>query len=139
MNNDILIPAVHQRPVFKIKDSSYYQSYDLLANYSDPFNADNESNELKSSYDSLTNSSRNNLVNASEQSGEKNIIKPSLSFVQYKGTIINAITHKIAAILSINGKDEFVQVKSKLSNIRIIDIKRDKVLIDYLGEKFWIK
>jgi hypothetical protein len=51
----------------------------------------------------------------------------------------NPATKKIAAIISINGKDEFVQQSSKLNGIRINTIKKDKIFITYLHEKYWIK
>ena len=136
MGDNNTIPAVPQKLVFRTNDSSNYQPYDLLANYEDPFGADEDKSNLESATDSLIKATESFLQNTS---GNIEAHKPDISFIRYRGIITNPASHKTAAIISINGKDEFVQPNSKLADIRINTIKKDKILITYLNEKYWIK
>lgn len=139
MGDDNSIQAPAQKLIFKTKDSSSYQPYELLADYDDPFGASDEKINGALAADSLIKKTETYLANNTGGNYQYGYIKPDISFIQYKGTIINAVTHKIAAILSVNGKDEFVQTNSKLPNIKIMAIKKDKILLKYQDENYWIK
>jgi hypothetical protein len=124
-------PASIQKPFFSAKDTSTYEPYELLVDYNDPFDAEESDISLETSTDSL--------IKATNRFLQNTITKPDLSFIQYKGIIENSTTHKKAAIISINGKDEFVKVNSKLNAIKINVIQKNKIQVTYEGEKFWIK
>ncbi|MBS1509219.1 MAG: hypothetical protein JST86_00145 [Bacteroidetes bacterium] len=139
VNNNTPVIPVTPKTVFKTKDSTGYQPYELLANYDDPFGAGDEKRTLESSTDSLLKTTATFLQNTGSYSGQATVVKPDISFIRYKGIISNSVTHKKAAILSINGKDEFVKANSKLNDIRINIIEKEKILLTYQNEKYWIK
>ena len=126
--------AVLQKPVFTDKDSSY-QPYTLLLDYTDPFGAEDENSVSEES-------SANELIKettkfSTDNSG--NYVKPDISFIKYKGIISNSITHKKAAIISVNGKDELARLNKVVNNIKINSIKKDRIQVTYQDKKYWIK
>ncbi len=127
--------AIHQRTVFADKDSSSYQAYILLIDYADPFGADDE-NPVPDE------SSAGALIKETNKFSTDNTgsyVKPDISFIKYKGIISNSITHKKAAIISVNGKDELARLNKVVNNIKINSIKKDKIQITYQDKKYWIK
>jgi hypothetical protein len=124
--------AINQRPVFTDKDSSSYQPYTLLIDYADPFGADDESPVPDES-------SADVLVKETNRSPADSYVKPDISFIKYKGIISNSITHKKAAIISVNGKDELARLNKIVNNIKINAIKKDRIQVTYQDKKYWIK
>ena len=103
MNIDSSPSIVPAKSISKFKDTNSYETYDLLANYEDPFGADSDTLYEESSEDSLIKLTANFLKNSSPLD---NLNKPDISFIKYKGLIINPVSHKKIAIISMNGKEE---------------------------------
>jgi hypothetical protein len=134
VGNDSPSPKLSFQPAsFKVKDSTDQQPYTLLLDYVDPFGAEEET------------ASTNNLADLDNEKGKGSGMnytkpaKPDVSFIKYKGMITNSVTHKKAAIISINGKDELARPGKTINNIKINQIKKDEVLVTYSGESYWIK
>jgi hypothetical protein len=134
VNDNVNDPvSFRQKPLPAFKDSANYEHYTLLLNYDDPFGAE-ENETLSSKTDSLLHATENFLARSSSNSSA-----PDISFIKYKGIIENSTTHKKAAIVSINGKDEFVRLNTKLPTLQVNAIQKNKILVTYEDQKFWIK
>lgn len=128
--------TVSNKPSFKSKDSSFYQPYDLLLNYADPFGADDGKYEKLPSA-GIDEKATTSGIAAGNAAGA--FTKPDISFVRYKGMIINSKTRKKAGIISINGKDQMVRSGEKPNGLHIGEIQKDKIRITYLGSEFSLK
>jgi hypothetical protein len=127
------------RLILKMKDTGFYEPYNLVANYEDPFGVEEDSLNLEKYTDSLIKSTNKFLQNSSMSDGLNKLdTNPDISFIKYKGLIINPMSHKKAAIISINGKEIFVSPKSKIDNVEIRSIQKNKIQIVYLSKKYWI-
>lgn len=126
--------ALPKKLVSKGNDSSTFQPYTLLANYYDPFGADEENGSFTSPTNAIIKETPTFI-----EKNSKNNIKPDISFILYKGIITNSITNKKAAIISINGKDELARLDKIIDKVKINSIKKDKILVTYLNKKYWIK
>lgn len=135
LGDDTLVqqPA-YQKSFFKIKDSSDYQPYELLLDYNDPFGAEEDKLALG---DNTTNSKTGDVSYTA--GSDVRSLKHDISFIRYKGMIANTVTRKKAAIISINGKDELAQIGKTINDVRINEIRKERILISYRGEKYWIK
>ncbi len=127
--------VIHQRPVFTDKDSSSFQPYTLLIDYADPFGADDESPVP----DESSGTEFIKETNKFSPGNTGSYVKPDISFIKYKGIISNSITHKKAAIISVNGKDELARLNKVVNNIKINSIKKDRIQVIYQDKKYWIK
>lgn len=137
MSNENRIITLIPKQKNNIIDKSLNEPYRLLANYADPFGAEGEEELNKNFKDSSKNSA--NSLQEKAVLDNRTVIKPDLSFIQYKGMITNPVSKKRIAIISINGKDEFVGPKTRINNIKVNTIQQDKISIIYLKSQYWIK
>lgn len=130
-------PSVPQgnlaKAAFKIQDSLKTEPYDLLLDYRDPFLQEDDDVTIDTF-------SMNTPESRIQKSGKLPIpLSPDISFIRYKGMIINSVTHKKAGIISVNGIDELAKPGLKIKDISVLCMEKKRVQIVYQGEKFWIK
>lgn len=133
LNNEDSIVRPSKGVNNNVAKASAKKSYDLLPHYSDPFGAEEFEDMSISNADTLIKISPIPAIAITEK------IPENISFVKYKGSVMNSTTKKMVGILSINGKDEYVKPKVRLNEITILQIKKDKIFIKYHKNNFWIK
>lgn len=132
MGNDDVREPIQKLSVRPILEDTV-SSFELLANYDDPFGADGSLTKEGISTDSAS------VDNFSITAPTAPPPPPDLSFIKYEGMLLNAVTKKKTAILTLHGKETMLPVGKLASGIQLMEVLKDKVKIKYWGTTFWIK
>lgn len=126
-SDDNFTLPVHESSI----DISFNKSSDtfrILNNYSDPFLYNDHS--FRQSSNSPHNNLKPNAANVIKSPQPIKPLQPVVAIdVRYMGMIKNNASKKKIAILSINGKNYFVQENETVENIKLLTIYKDSVKI----------
>nr|WP_319511364.1 hypothetical protein [uncultured Draconibacterium sp.] len=115
------LPASFQQ---NLRDTLVTNSYELDLSYNDPFIGKN----------SAPKAIKNNLSLNSSNTIEESIIPPNIT---YSGYVKNE--ESVSAYLNINGKIIIAEQNKKYSDVKVVKILPDSVLVHFKNKQEWIK
>lgn len=133
INNDEVQEKI-QQPKVKLAEKDTISTFELLADYDDPFGADGSlmKEEIVSSNSEAVN---NSVMVASTIP----VSPPDLSFIKYEGMLLNEVTKKKTAILALNGKEIMLPVGKSIANVQLLEVQKSKIRIKYFNGIYWVK
>jgi hypothetical protein len=129
------VPASVQRAPVPAGPVSVVDSFQLYADYPDPFLGDNDS----TSADSVAAKTALSAPGAAGAPGAATVPASAVTaesmagWLQFKGVVSNPRNRRRVAIISIRGKDFLVRVNDLVEGVRIQRIEKSGLLVAYQG------
>lgn len=136
------VPLLRKKPVsnaFEAKDT-----FELLANYKDPFLKRRSVNPTPSSNYSSANNNRSNAPTAARTKVKvEKVVKEEKiidwNFIKYKGRITRKSTGKVLSLVNISGGDFSLEEGKEAKQVTLIKSYPDSIQVKFEGVKKYIK
>ncbi len=124
-------------PDSRITANQVADTFQLLANYNDPFLNKAAGSDRGISHEGAATVPQNNTV----KQGVRPVSLPvaQQTQVKYMGMIRNNASKKKVAVISVNGKSSLVQENESFDNIKLLKLYKDSVLVLIGKQKLYIR